>query len=311
MVREGAVEDIDVVDGMLTSHLPWAVEDAAAAGPSSLRRATAGDLRIVACATGAGRYRRRRRELALTSGSYVGLLMVTGGEEIVEQGGCQVAVPAGSMIAWDSERNAACCIPERVSKVTLFVPRERFAQLAPRPELMTMRIFSPSQAMRLLRALLDEVLDSAPLDADTVPAAGGAALELLRVVCRQSLPGTGRWSDAVQLRAALDYIDRHLGDPRLDPARVARASGVSLRQLYELFAVTDQPVWAHIRQRRLARAHDELVRDSTRDSIASVAKSVGFSSSAHFTRAFRSQFGETPSAVRRRAAASRVVSEAS
>ncbi|MCG3753990.1 helix-turn-helix domain-containing protein [Amycolatopsis sp. Poz14] len=301
MAEEGVPECMDVVDGMLTSHLPWAVEDARAApGPSSLRRATAGEFRVVSCAAGAGRYRRRRREIALTTGSYVGLLMVTGGEEIVEQGGRQVAVTAGSMLAWDSERSAACCIPEQVSKLTLFVPRERFAQLVPRPELMTMRTFSPSQAIRLLRVLLDELLDSAPLDQETVPAAGGAALELLRAVCRQSLPSTGRWDDAVHLRAALDYIDRHLGDARLDPARVARASGVSLRRLYELFEAADRPVWAHIRQRRLARAHEELSRTPARGTIAGVARSVGFVNSAHFTRAFRAEFGVPPSALRRR-----------
>src|SRR5262249_21687767 len=155
---------------------------------------------------------------AMTTGSWVGVLLVTRGAEIVEQGDLQVTATPGSMVLWDSERTASAVIPSRVSKVSVFVPRDRFTRIVHRPELMTMRRLEPAQAARLLRTLLAELLDNAPLDPDGGVAAGGATLELVRAACGRALPANREWDGALKLRTALDHIEANLADPRLDPA---------------------------------------------------------------------------------------------
>ncbi|WP_461012566.1 AraC-like ligand-binding domain-containing protein, partial [Streptomyces capparidis] len=47
------------------------------------------------------------------------------------------------------------------------------------------------------------------------------------------------------------FIEQHLGDPRLGPATIAAAHGISVRHLYTLFNAQGLTVAARIRQRRL------------------------------------------------------------
>jgi hypothetical protein len=57
------------------------------------------------------------------------------------------------------------------------------------------------------------------------------------------------------LRARIQrYVEAHLGEVDLTPARIARAHGVSLRYLHRLFEATDTTVAASITAVRLDRA---------------------------------------------------------
>lgn len=296
---------LDVHDGMLTSHLPWAVIQRAVEAPvtTHLQRVQVGDLLLVEATTGPAEFQRRRREVNLTSGEYVAVILVKDGEEILEQDGDQVVVGPGSVLAWDSVRPASCLVPERLSKQSLFIPRDRFERLVGRPERVTMRAWGISPATTLLGALLDGLLATAePCDGATAAAASNAALELVRASCLHTMPRTRTLDDATLLHAMFDYIETHLHDPLLDPARVARHHAVSRRRLYDLFDAAGEPVWAYVKRRRLCLAFDELAQFPAQRSIASIGRSVGFTSAAHFTRAFRAHFSETPSEVRRRAA---------
>ncbi len=297
-----AVSDLDIVDGMITSHLPWVLtgsrEHDDVAG--SVRAQTFGDLRLIGTTVGASEFRRGRREVAMTSGEYIVVMLVTEGHEFLDQDDRQTEVGTGTAILWDSVRTATASIPGRVTKQSLFVPRERFRSLVPRPEMVTMRVLPPSPAASLLKSLLDGLGGTTLMDPATESAASTASLELVRAMCMQAMPTAKSWDDSALLLSARNYVDAHLGDPALDPARIAREHGVSRRRLYDLFATTDEPVWAYIRRRRLARAYAELTRFPPQRSIAAVGRSVGYTSAAHFTRAFRAHFDRTPSDLRRR-----------
>lgn len=71
------------------------------------------------------------------------------------------------------------------------------------------------------------------------------------------------------------------------------ALGVSKATLYRMFhrfgGVSEQ-----IRSRRLARAHALLVKSNGWGRISEVARLCGFTSDAHFSRAFRDAYGYTP-----------------
>ena len=95
------------------------------------------------------------------------------------------------------------------------------------------------------------------------------------------------------------YIEMHLRSPGLGPTPIAAALGLSRRYIRLVFAANDDSVTAYIRRRRLEECAWELSQPLWRGrSITSTAADWGFRSMAHFARAFKIQYGVTPTAFR-------------
>lgn len=100
-------------------------------------------------------------------------------------------------------------------------------------------------------------------------------------------------------RAAKTLIEGRLNDSGLTAESVARTVGVSLRHLNRGFAAESTTVTQYIHDRRLELAKQELTSVvSSPPRIADIAARWGFSSQAHFTRAFRRRYGMAPSEMR-------------
>jgi AraC family transcriptional activator of tynA and feaB len=107
-------------------------------------------------------------------------------------------------------------------------------------------------------------------------------------------PVIGR-HDELPMRAKA-YIEANLPDPKLSVERIAHACSISLRGLQRHFA--EDPAGSisrYLWQRRLIRCAEAL-RDPSQAhrSITDVCFSYGFSSSSHFSRLFKDQFGVPP-----------------
>ncbi len=103
--------------------------------------------------------------------------------------------------------------------------------------------------------------------------------------------------EAVTLERIQRHIASQLGAP-LTPDALCRAFGISHHRLYQLFAPLGG-VARYVQQRRLHRAFQCLANPAyLRLRVAEVAARLGFASEAHFSRAFRTAFGHTPSDVR-------------
>ncbi len=99
------------------------------------------------------------------------------------------------------------------------------------------------------------------------------------------------------------YIEANLGDPDLDPVRIARASFISTRYLHKLFEAEGTSVCTWIRTSRLERCRRDLLDPAlVHQSIISIATRWGIPGPQHFSRLFRSAYGCSPSDVRRAAA---------
>lgn len=103
------------------------------------------------------------------------------------------------------------------------------------------------------------------------------------------------------LRDVRAYIQEHLSDPELSPASIAEAHFVSTRHLHGLFADEELTVAALIRTRRLERIRRAL-GDPLRagDAVSTIAGEWGLCDAAQFSKMFKAQYAETPSAYRRR-----------
>jgi AraC family transcriptional regulator, positive regulator of tynA and feaB len=92
----------------------------------------------------------------------------------------------------------------------------------------------------------------------------------------------------------------NLRNPELDVDFIAAAVGLSTRQVHRLFADEGMSLMRWVWGQRLEQCHRELVHDdSGRRSISDIAYTWGFNDQAHFSRAFRKQFGLAPRDLRR------------
>jgi AraC-like DNA-binding protein len=99
------------------------------------------------------------------------------------------------------------------------------------------------------------------------------------------------------LRRFRRHVEQTLHDPTLTPERIATALRVSRARLYALLE-PQGGVAAYLRTRRLARAYAQLCAAGSVVPVKAVAYQVGFTSEAHFSRAFRRQYGCSPTEAR-------------
>jgi len=156
-------------------------------------------------------------------------------------------------------------------------------------------------ATHLLIRYLDLITAELPsLDPAAAAAAGDAALELLRSAIEPGIP-TSKAAKRQAMRTEIRrYVRSHLQDPLLDPSSIASAHAMSVRVLHTLFEDSGESVAGLIRRERLARCWDDLERP-TAGAVTEIAFRWGLKDSAHFSRAFKREFGISPSEVRRNA----------
>ncbi|MET0182426.1 MAG: helix-turn-helix domain-containing protein [Caulobacterales bacterium] len=107
---------------------------------------------------------------------------------------------------------------------------------------------------------------------------------------------------AGRLHRICQTIESMLADPSLSPERVATEHGVSERYLQKLFAETGSTFGLYVRKRRLERCHADLASPiCAQMSISEICFRWGFNGSAHFSRAFRDEYGVSPREHRRAA----------
>ncbi|HRO16434.1 MAG TPA: GlxA family transcriptional regulator [Paracoccus sp. (in: a-proteobacteria)] len=95
-----------------------------------------------------------------------------------------------------------------------------------------------------------------------------------------------------RLAAVIARIEASLEDP-VSPADLARDAGMSMRQLERLFMrYLNRTPRRYYMETRLARARN-LLRQTDMP-VIEVALACGFSSTAHFSRCYRAQYGTTP-----------------
>lgn len=92
------------------------------------------------------------------------------------------------------------------------------------------------------------------------------------------------------------YIESHLSDPDLDPARIARSCNVSVGYLHAAFASKATTVNTFIREARLLHCRVALRSPELQQhSVFQIALRWGFNDPAYFSRAYKARFGRSPS----------------
>lgn len=130
--------------------------------------------------------------------------------------------------------------------------------------------------------------------------------DLLNIVALAIDRDAGRRADPerhqqARLRVIQAWIESRLGEPELTLETIARQHGISVRLLHYLFRQEGSSPAEWIWNLRLQKCYDEIAAGSGGRSrtITEIAYAHGFSSSSHFSNAFKAKYGLRPSEIRR------------
>jgi AraC family transcriptional regulator, positive regulator of tynA and feaB len=260
-------------------------------------RQRVGDLSIVDFEYGRGVATRGRREIAATDGDPIGFTVFSRGRVGHASGAGSAVVVTGQAVLWDGARPGTFAPLSPIVGRTLMIPRDRLRAVLPAYERSLGPVPRTSAAVDLLVRYLDTLASVAPgLDTTARRDIEAITIELLRAALGATMLDTPTLRMTL-VTEARRYIDQHLNDPGLNPTSVARAHLVSVRSLHQAFEEAGESVGALILRRRLSRCYADLSR-SVDDQVFTIAKRWGFRSAAHFSRAFRREFGISPREVR-------------
>jgi AraC-like DNA-binding protein len=151
-----------------------------------------------------------------------------------------------------------------------------------------------SGAARLIGAAMREFHTQA--DHLTVSEAEAAieGIMALTTACARARPAADE-TDRVKTRrkAALDYIDAHLGNVQLGPDEIANAAHLSRASLYRRLAA-EGGIRAVLLKRRLDEAIRLMLDDNEERPLKEIVRRCGFAGTSQFSRAFRTRFGMPP-----------------
>ncbi len=233
------------------------------------------------------------------------ILVQRRGETQFAQGETTYALPPGGWLLCPRSQAYAVINKTAVDQVLIEAPLDTVARRAIGRLNAPLVHAEPHGAARVLGTLLSTLADE--IDALDDASSARFADTLADLIATLALSEVRRHAadilpaELLRERAQL-FIKAHLTDPELNVKAVARAMNCSERYVYKAFETDDVTPDRYIWDARLSRCGEVLADPAWADcSISEVAYRHGFASSAHFSRAFRTRFGVSPSEARRAA----------
>jgi len=269
-----------------------------------VKESSFGTVTITDCLIAPQRIDRRQSHLTRVDKDCFYVALTQKGHQVVEQRGQRLAYGPGTATIFSASEPYTLRNPDPHRAFYLEIPRAALAQrLQPSRPLATASVNTTYGVGRIVA----DMCASMVLEADTLTDVTRAQLgeRLIDVLALALDSPHGEVPDldgsvrSQRLRQIKHYIESNIGNPLLNPERVAAASQMSVRALHYLFKGTGQSVSAYIWGRRLQRCREALEMPAERHrTVTEIALAAGFNSMSHFSSAFRRRFGVTPSDVR-------------
>jgi AraC-like DNA-binding protein len=256
------------------------------------------------CVTQGGEARRTREFLADGNDQLV-LHIQQAGPRTVRQLEREHTIGPGEGVLSSNSDASTMWLPEPTCFASVALPRAVLLALAPRAEDMLVRPLEASgDTLRLLWRYLDILDEQQALQA---PALRDAVAQHVRDLCVLAVgaardaaqAAAGRGLRAARLRAVRADIARHLTDPMLSPASIARRQRITPRYLHKLFEGEGTTLSRQIVDLRLLHVQRQLADPlHAPRTISEIAYGAGFNDLSTFNREFRRRFGATPTELR-------------
>lgn len=228
------------------------------------------------------------------------------GRAVVTQGGNSAILGPGDATIYNTARPYSFTFDTEIKNLGVVMPHAALS-LSPRlvDELTARRLDGELPATGAsLNAISEYERGIRSMPASVRPRVQRTILDLFETLClSHSSPPDGRSGEHAALwSSVVEYIDAHLSDPDLNPARIAAENYLSLRSLHSLGAEAGTTVAGCLRQRRLEACRVDLVDPTLAHlSAADIGARRGLANPPHFTTLFRRAYGTTPAAYRRAA----------
>ncbi|WP_310619994.1 AraC family transcriptional regulator [Flexibacterium corallicola] len=225
------------------------------------------------------------------------------GEHTWQKKGDYLVLPRRGILVFDLSQEVTS-ITTHAETIVLIIPKLLLSQYIDISHNYHMKIFYPDSSLTL--ALYDHVLTLDRLRTDLSVSEAQLLLPATLSLVSACINSTLNWDNPAQLTALkstfkhrlTDLIDRNLSNHNLSTLLVSGQMGMSRATLYR-FLEDCGGVESFIRKRRLDHAA-KLLSDprNIRQKIYDIANEVGYKTEAGFCKAFKRQFGITPSDAR-------------
>ncbi|MBL5973647.1 MAG: helix-turn-helix domain-containing protein [Candidatus Leucobacter sulfamidivorax] len=250
---------------------------------------------------------RGERIVSSTPQSEYMLHLQLSGVGIIRQDGREATLQPGDLAFYDSDAPYSMGLDDQFRNAILVFPQRSLAMPpALISQLTAVRIPGAEGIAGMVGSMLTELVKNM----EGLPRVHGArftqgVVDLLSAALQAELgaPRDLSVSDSqdLSLQQVLAYIEGNLSDPDLGPEQVAAATFMSVRALHALFSRTGTTVAAWIRNRRLELCYEDLSSPRLRQlSVGAVMNRHGFVCAPHFSRLFKSAYGEPPVRFRER-----------
>jgi AraC-like DNA-binding protein len=232
------------------------------------------------------------------------------GTSVIEQDGREARLGPGDLAIYDTSRPYRISFADDFAMTVAMFPRHLVRLPEQHMAQLTAKRLAGDTGLGSLIAPLMRGLGSGSSATGAVIAThlGDAVLDLVTAAFAEQMQ-TPLTEDSPSSRRVLlarvhQFIDAHLHDPELNSQVLADAHFISLRTLQKLFEESGMSVATTIRTRRLERCRRALA-DPTMSavSVAQISQRWGFTDGPHFSRLFRSVYGQAPREYRRLASA--------
>ncbi|MER7048466.1 AraC-like ligand-binding domain-containing protein [Streptomyces jumonjinensis] len=236
----------------------------------------------------------------------------------VSQAGREAAITSGKLVLVDSSEPHQAWLTADTDTLSMLIIRVPRTLLPLPPKEVRRAVARPVDLTRGIggafhRWLTGIETGSHEFTASDVPTLASVTVDLLaslleRVLETEGGETTPETRGRVLRLEVQEFIQQHLGDPSLSPATIAAAHRISVSYLHKLFHEQELTVAGWIRRRRLEQCRRDLADPGlARRPIHAIAARWGFTSNAHFSRAFRTAYDISPREYRRSALNSRSV----
>lgn len=223
---------------------------------------------------------------------------------LVSQNGRKAVLTPGSFALYDTTEPYTLTFNERFHQLVVQMPKDVLSRHLINPEQYTAIPISGQVGVgAVLRNFIFSLANEA-CNAQQAPVElSDNLVNMMALAFNSSMKldqiGYGSIARDSLKRRIMQYIDNNLFSSELSNKKIAEAQNISTRYLHKLFQAETESIHTLILNKRLEKS-ETLLKDPAYlgHTIEQIAYSVGFSSPAHFSRAFKRRFGYSPSECR-------------
>ncbi len=185
-------------------------------------------------------------------------------------------------------------------RLQLYIPRDKFADLAPALDRARGTVLDTTLGLLLgdYIFMLERALpDVAVSDLDRMSEAIGTMVAACLASSQDGAEPADPQIDMVWLERIRHAVRRYLWSPNLGPSMLCQRLSISRSKLYRLMEA-EGGVSRYIQRQRLLWAYASLSDPSIDQPVTAIADELCFADTSSFSRAFRREFGASPSDVR-------------